>query len=40
MDVDASTLQATAELMILRRDEITSIEGLPSSLSISVQEVG
>ena len=39
-DVDASTLQATAELMILRRDEITSIEGLPSSLSISVQEVG
>jgi hypothetical protein len=39
-DVDASVLQATAELMILRRDEITSIEGLPSSLSISVQEVG
>ncbi len=39
-DVDASTLQATAELMILRRDEITSIEGFPSSLSISVQEVG
>ena len=39
-DVDASVLQATAELMILRHDEITSIEGLPSSLSISVQEVG
>ncbi len=39
-DVDASVLQATAELMILRRDEITSLEDLPSSLSISVQEVG
>jgi hypothetical protein len=39
-DVDASVLQATAELMILRHDEITSLEGLPSSLSISVQEVG
>ena len=39
-DVDASVLQATAELMILRRDEITAIEGLPTSRAISVQEVG
>ncbi len=38
-DINASVLQATAELMVLRRDEITSIEGLPSSLSIAVQEV-
>ena len=39
-DIDASVLQATAELMVLRRDEITSIAGLPSSLSIPVREVG
>jgi hypothetical protein len=39
-DIDASALQALAELMVLRRDEITSIEGLPSRVSISVQEVG
>lgn len=39
-DIDASVLQATAALMVLRRDEITSIEGLPSTLSLSVQEVG
>jgi len=38
-DINASVLQATAELMVLRRDEIASIEGLPSSLSIAVQEV-
>ena len=38
-DINASVLQATAALMVLRRDEITSIEGLPSSLSIAVQEV-
>jgi len=38
-DINASVLQATAELMVLRRDEITSIEGLPSKLSIPVQEV-
>ena len=39
-DVDASVLQATAELMILRRDEITAIDGLPTSRALSVQEVG
>ena len=39
-DVDASVLQATAELMILRRDEITAIDGLPSSRALAVQEVG
>ena len=38
-DVDASVLQATAELMILRRDEITAIDGLPSSRALAVQEV-
>ncbi len=39
-DIDACALQATAELMVLRRDDIASIEGLPSTLSIAVQEVG
>ena len=39
-DVDADTLQATAELMILRRDEITAIEGMPASRALPVQEVG
>jgi hypothetical protein len=29
-DLDAATLQTVAELMILRRDEITLIDGLPS----------
>ena len=38
-DVDASVLQATAELMILRRDEITAIDGLPSSRALAVQKV-
>jgi hypothetical protein len=40
MDMDATLLQATAELMILRRDEITSIEDLPVPTSLPVQEVG
>jgi AAA domain len=39
-DVDASVLQATAELMILRRDEITAIDGLPTNRTLSVQELG
>jgi hypothetical protein len=39
-DVDASVLQAAAELMILRRDEITAIDGLPSSRALAVQELG
>jgi hypothetical protein len=38
-DIDANVLQATAELMILRRDEITSIEGIPTPTPILVQEV-
>ncbi len=38
-DIDAHTLQARAELMTLRRDEITSIEGLPATLPMAVQEV-
>jgi hypothetical protein len=39
-DMDGSVLQATAELMILRRDEIASIEGVPATTLLSVQEVG
>jgi hypothetical protein len=39
-DVDATILQATAELMILRRDEISSIEGPLSDPSPCIQEVG
>ena len=39
-DLDATVLQATAELMILRRDEITSIEAHPLNTSLAVQEVG
>lgn len=33
-DVDAATLQAVAELMILRRDEITHMNGLPKALEV------
>jgi hypothetical protein len=29
-DIDAATLQEVADLMILRRDEITKIDGLPT----------
>ena len=39
-DVDATTLTQTAELMILRRDEIVSVEGIPSDPAFPVQEVG
>lgn len=39
-DMDGSVLQATAELMILRRDEIVEISGVPATASLSVQEVG
>src|SRR6266849_4358745 len=39
-DVDAATLSQTAELMILRRDEIVSVEGVPSDPAFPVQEVG
>lgn len=39
-DVDATMLTETAELMILRRDEITRIDGLPPKVSFPVQEVG
>ena len=39
-DMDPTILQATAELMILRRDEITEIAGPPSDPLIAVQEVG
>lgn len=38
-DMTAQALQATAELMTLRRDEIMAIESLPPPLPLSVQEV-
>ncbi len=39
-DVDAATLTQTAELMILRRDEIVDISGTPNDPAFPVQEVG
>jgi hypothetical protein len=38
-DVDANILAATAERMILRRDEIVEITGLPSESVLEVTEV-
>ncbi len=38
-DVDAATLTQTAELMILRRDELVEIAGVPSDPAFPVQEV-
>src|SRR2546421_12497106 len=38
-DVDANILAATAERMILRRDEIVEISGLPSERALLVTEV-
>ncbi len=38
-DVTPQALQARAELMTLRRDEIIAIESLPAPLPISVQQV-
>ena len=37
-DVDANILAATAERMILRRDEIVEISGLPSESVLEVTE--
>ena len=39
-DVDAALLEATADLMILRRDEITRIDGCSPSAPLPIQEVG
>ncbi len=39
-DVDAAQLEAIADLMILRRDELTRIDGLPSRSPLPSQEVG
>lgn len=39
-DVDATQLEATADLMIVRRDEITRVDGLALSLPLPIQEVG
>jgi len=38
-DVDAATLSQTAELMILRRDEIVEIAGVPPDSTFPVEEV-
>lgn len=38
-DVDANILVATAERMILRRDEIDEITGFPSESVLEVMEV-
>jgi hypothetical protein len=39
-DVDAAVLSQTAELMILRRDEIVEISGVPPDPPFPVEEVG
>ncbi len=39
-DIDATPLQEVADLMILRRDEITVIDGIPPDSSVPVQGVG
>jgi hypothetical protein len=39
-DIDAATLQAVAEVMILRRDEITVIDGSPSDEMLKERGVG
>lgn len=39
-DVEASVLEAVAELMVLRREEIVSIDGPPLRVSLPIQEVG
>lgn len=39
-DVEASVLEAVADLMILRHDEVVSIDGLPPNASLPIQEVG
>ena len=39
-DIDATTLQEVADLMILRRDEITVIDGIPPDESGPVRGVG
>ena len=38
-DIDATHLQERAELMILRRDEVISIDGESLDRSLPVQEV-
>ncbi len=39
-DVDATTLQAVADLMILRRDEITCLDAIPPQSPDRLREVG
>jgi hypothetical protein len=39
-DVDAACLEVVAELMILRRDEVTQIDEILSGPPLPTQEVG
>jgi hypothetical protein len=39
-DIDATMLQERAEMMVLRRNEIVAIDGVASSITLPVQEVG
>ncbi len=39
-DVDAALLEATADLMILRRDEVTRVDGQICGVPLPIQEVG
>lgn len=39
-DVDATALQEVADLMILRRDDITSLDEIPSQGADNIEEVG
>ena len=38
--MDAATLSQTAELMILRRDELVEIAGVPPDPTFPVEQVG
>ncbi len=39
-NVDAATLTEVAEMMILKRDEVVTIDGLPADVELPVREVG
>ena len=39
-NVDAATLTEVAEMMILRRDEVVTIDGVPDDVALPVREVG
>ncbi len=39
-NVDAATLTEVAEMMILKRDEVVTIDGVPADVELPVREVG